>query len=88
MGSPGQGGVKPLVLLPLQKMVKEESIGLGACTISVPCLDSFTPRKAREKTQMLSENYLSSGNIDRPLITIAYHMQHDATTQFLVIPST
>ena len=29
MGSPGQGGVKPLVLLPLQKMVKEESIGLG-----------------------------------------------------------
>lgn len=28
MGSPGQGGVKPLVLQPLQKMVKEESMGL------------------------------------------------------------
>lgn len=40
-------------------------------------------RERKKKAQMPSENCLSSGNIDRPLITVARHAPPDATAQFL-----
>lgn len=55
-----------------------------ACTISMPCPDSFILRKAsKKKTPDSLRNCLSSGNIDRALIIIAHHARPDATTQFL-----
>lgn len=40
-------------------------------------------QERKKKTQMPSENCLSGGNIDRPLITVAHHVPPDATAQFL-----